>query len=447
MSKKDQKGASLRQFIFRFRTGPLRRFRMRNAARRRLKSTAQFIAVTGSSGKSTTVGLLAHILQVHAPTKRQMLYNTLNDLIRTLKRLQPDERFIVAELGVGGKGQMAAMANMLQPNAAIVTMVGTEHYSAFRGREGVAEEKGALLDALVPDGFALLNADDPMVMDMAPRSRARIVTFGKDSVAADYRAMDIHAAFPDMLSFTLVGRGQRLKLKAPFPGEHFWMPVAAAAAAALELGVPTDVVEARVATFSPVDGRCSVLQAPDGPCFILDTTKAPYGTLDLAFDMLAKAKSPHKRIVLGVISDYSGSSSPKYRKAWLRAREISDQVIFVGKSISSAKPAPEDIENGRIIGFASPQEVFEHIKATARPDEVILIKASGNLHLARIALGFMQPVRCWVSACGMSYDCFTCPGLLIPFDKTSLKRKQKLARLTLLKSQKMEILPHDDHLI
>lgn len=341
MSKKDRKGASLRQLIFRFRTGPQRRFRIRNATRRRLKSTAQFIAVTGSSGKSTTVGLLAHILQAHAPTQRQMLNNTVNELIRTLKRLQPDERFVVAELGVGSKGQMAPMANMMQPNAVIVTMVGTEHYSAFRGREGVAEEKGVLLDALTPDGFALLNADDPMVMGMAPRSRARIVTFGKDNIAADYRAKDIHSAFPDTLSFTLVGRGQRLKLKTLFPGAHFWVPVSAAAAAAIELGVPADVIEAQVATFAPVDGRCSVLQAPDGPCFILDCAKAPYGTLDLAFDMLAKAKSPYKRIILGVISDYPGSASQKYRKAWLRAREISDQVIFVGKTYRVPNPHPK----------------------------------------------------------------------------------------------------------
>ncbi|MFP1646721.1 Mur ligase family protein, partial [Pontitalea aquivivens] len=115
--------------ILRFRTGPQRRLRMWAASRKRARSTSCFVAVTGSSGKSTTVGLLSHILQAHAPTRRQMLSNTVNRLIRTLKYHQPEERFVVAELGVGGKGDMAPMANMLQPDVAIVTMVGTEHYS------------------------------------------------------------------------------------------------------------------------------------------------------------------------------------------------------------------------------------------------------------------------------------------------------------------------------
>jgi UDP-N-acetylmuramoyl-tripeptide--D-alanyl-D-alanine ligase len=362
-----------------------------------------------------------------------MLDNTLNKLIRTIQHHRPEEQFVVAELGVGGKGDMAPMANMLQPDVAIVTMVGTEHYSAFRGREAVAEEKGALLDALKPDGFALLNADDPMVMGMAPRSRARLITFGKENPDADYRVENVHAAFPEMLSFTIVGRGQRLDVNTQFPGTQFWMPVAAAIAAAIELGVPGHLIVEQISSFVPIHGRCSVLKVPNGPSFILDTSKAPEGTLELAFDMLSKAKTIRKRLILGVISDYAGAASPKYRKAWLRARDLTDQVIFVGKDISLAKPRPEDIENGRILGFATPQEAFEHIKATAQSDELILIKGSGNLHLARIALGFVTSVGCWEPACRMSGDCFTCPGLPVQFDRKALKINEKMDRLAFWK--------------
>ncbi|WP_417247640.1 Mur ligase family protein [Celeribacter sp.] len=437
MSNKERQRGPVRKLLFKFRTGPQKRIRMRSAARRRLKSSARFVAVTGSSGKSTTAGLLSHILQAYAPTQSQVGSNTVSQLIRTLKRMSLVEHFVVTELGVSAKSKMEPMASMLCPDVAIVTMIGTEHYSAFRGREGVAKEKGALLDHLQEDGFAVLNADDEMVMDMAQRTRARKVTFGKDAATADYRAEDIQAGFPDMLSFTLVGKGQRLELKTLFPGEHFWMPVTAAVVTALELGVPAELVAAQVATFSPVNGRCSIVQAPDGPTFILDSTKAPYGTLDLAFDMLAKAKAPHKRVILGIISDYSGASSQKYRNAWRTAREISDQVIFVGKSISSAKPTREDVESGRIIGFENAHEAFEHIKATARPDEVILIKGSTNLHLERIALGYTQPVQCWAVACGKPGGCFRCPGLLLPFDKNALKRKEKLDRLAFWKPRKI----------
>lgn len=394
-----------------------------------MRSGATFVAVTGSSGKSTTVGLLAHILEAHAPTKRQVLENTVNELIRSLNSLQGRERFVVAELGVGHVGNMKPMATMLQPDVAIVTMVGVEHYSSFRGREGVALEKGELVEALRPTGVAVLNADDEFVMSMRARTTARIVTFARDAPEATYRASAIHAAYPELLSFTLTGGGHSLHLKTPFPGEHFWLPVAAAVSAALEFGVPPDVICRQVETFAPVAERCSILRAPDGPVFILDSAKAPNSTLGLAFDMLAKANAPRKRLVLGVISDYAGAQTPIYKKAWRAAREVADEVIFVGKDISHARPLADDVASGRIIGFETPLAAFEHIRRTAVPDELILIKASKNLHLARLALAFVRPVRCWEPACGTGADCFTCHGLAVEFDRKSFRRRSLIARL------------------
>lgn len=419
------KQSLLKKAVLRFRTGPQRRLRAALAHRRRLRSSATFIAVTGSSGKSTTVGLLAHILEAHAPTKRQVLENTINELIRSLKRLRGGERFVVAELGVGHVGDMKPMATMLQPDVAIVTMVGVEHYSSFRGREGVAREKGELVEALRPTGVAILNADDEFVMEMRARTQARIVTFAKNTPEATYRASAIHVAYPALLSFTLTGGGHSLHLKTPFPGEHFWLPVSAA----LEFGVPPDVICRQVETFDPVAERCSILRAPDGPVFILDSAKAPNSTLALAFDMLAKAKAPRKRLVLGVISDYAGAQTPIYKKAWRAAREVADEVIFVGKDISHARPSAEDVASGRIIGFETPVAAFEHIRRTAVPDELILIKASKNLHLARLAIAFVRPVRCWEPACGTGADCFTCHGLAVEFDRKSFRRRSLIARL------------------
>ncbi len=394
-----------------------------------MRSSATFIAVTGSSGKSTTVGLLAHILEAHAPTKRQVLENTVNELIRSIKSLRDRERFVVAELGVGHVGDMRPMATMFQPDIAIVTMVGIEHYSSFRGREGVAREKGELVEALRPAGLAVLNADDEFVMGMRARTTARIVTFGREAQEAKYRVSNIHAAYPKLLTFTLSGGGHRIELKTPFPGEHFWLPATAAVATALEIGVPPDLICRQVETFTPVDERCSILRVPDGPVFILDSAKAPNSTLGLAFDMLASARVPRKRLVLGVISDYAGAQTPIYRKAWRAAREVADETIFVGKDISHARPSAEDVQSGRIIGFDTPRAAFDYIRKTAVPDELILIKASKNLHLARLALAFVRPVRCWEPACGTGADCFKCPGLLVEFDRKAFRKRNMIARL------------------
>jgi len=133
---------------------------------KRKTSLSKFVAVTGSSGKSTTVSLLAHIIEGTSSVKSQSLNNTIGPLIKTLRRHQKTDLFVVAELGVGGKGQMAPMAEIFKPDVAILTMIGDEHYSAFRGKEGVFEEKSKLFQALKPDGLAILNGDDSFTMNI-----------------------------------------------------------------------------------------------------------------------------------------------------------------------------------------------------------------------------------------------------------------------------------------
>ncbi|WP_160116018.1 Mur ligase family protein [Candidatus Halocynthiibacter alkanivorans] len=424
----------LRGIVFRFRTGPLRRFRAKISANRRLKSTACFIAITGSSGKSTTAGLLSHILSVQGSVRSQILDNTINSVIRTLNRVLPKHQFVVAELGVGSKGEMAPMANMFRPEVAIVTMVGQEHYSAFHGAEAVAVEKGALLEALLPDGLAILNADDPLVMSMAKQTSARVVTFGR-AEDADYQVIAVHAAFPEMMSVSIVGKTGQLDLGSCFPGEHFWMPVVAAVATAMELGVPPEIIRDRVADFAPVVNRCHIEGTHNGPTFIVDTVKAPADTLGTAFKMIARANVPFKRIVLGSISDYRGKSSKQYKSAYREARAAADQVIFVGHTSARGKPSEADLASGRYVHCPTPKDAFEHIRRTARNDELILLKGSANLHLERISLAFRHPVNCWEPACGTMVNCVACGAFSQTFDRKALRKKKNAARLKFWRPQ------------
>lgn len=265
-----------------------------------------------------------------------------------------------------------------------------------------------------PGGFALLNADDPFVMAMASRTRERVVTYGR-SEAADYRVIAASAAFPDPLRVTIAWKGGTVSLSTTFAGEHFWLSTVAAFATAVELGVPLETIVGRMADYGGVETRCQPYPIPGGPTFLVDSVKAPWGTLDLAWKMMADARAPHKRIVLGQISDYPGASRPKYAKAYQGARAVSDQVIFVGENAHRSRAGEDDIREGRFIGFANAEQANRHIKATARSDELILLKGSSNLHLERVALAWTHDVRCWETACGRQGSCFTCGLYEFPF--------------------------------
>ncbi|MDG4874280.1 Mur ligase family protein [Mesorhizobium sp. WSM4935] len=414
------------------------RLKIYRARRARARSKATFIGITGSSGKSTAASLLGHILAGHARVYTRVLANTIKSLISTLcKRMNKSGEvdYVVFEAGAFGIDTIRPMAQMLKPHVAVVTMVRLEHLSSFKTLENVAREKRALVEALEPGGLAVLNADDPNVLAMASDAAHRFVTFG-ESETADYRVTGINAAYPRALHFTLHWRGGALKLKTPFPGEHFWLPTAAAAATALELGVPAQTVEERIATFEPLANRCHVLVVDGGPHFVIDTAKAPWHSLSLAFDIVAKSTAGRKRIVLGQLSDFAGSNA-KYARAYSSAREIADQVIYVGEHAHRSKASQADRGSGRFVELRTPREVSDHLRRTAMPGELILLKSSSSLHLERLALAWTHDVKCWIPACGKKEGCQDCGLFEVPFEehrefvkkRRNDRRRQRLRRL------------------
>lgn len=402
----------------------LRRYR---AERARARSTATFVGITGSSGKSTATSLLGHILASHGTVYTQVLANTFKALVRTLyKRMKRAGKvdYVVFEAGAFEPGSIKPMARMLKPDMAVVTMVRLEHFSKFRTLEAVAQEKKALVEALSPGGLAILNADDPHVLAMAADARCRVVTFGQ-AETANYRVTGIHAAYPDLLGFSLRWPGGVMDLQTPFPGEQFWLPAAAAIVAALELGVPPEKIVARTASFEPLANRCQVLTTDGGPQFIVDTAKAPWHSLSLAFDMLAKSRSTRKRIVLGQLSDFPGSNA-KYARAYGSAREVADQVIYVGEHAHRSKASQADRDSGRFVELRTPKEVSNHLKRTAEPGELILLKSSSSLHLERLALAWKHDVKCWIPACGKKEGCQDCGLFEVPFEEhTDFVKKRR----------------------
>lgn len=401
------------------------RVKLYRAKQARAKSRATFIGITGSSGKSTTSSLLAHLLAGHASVYSQVLANSITALISALCKSVKNSNFeyVVSEVGASGKGSIGPMVELLRPSVAIVTMVRLEHFSNFRTLENVAEEKRVLIDALPSEGLAILNADDPYVKAMAVGAKCRVVTFGM-SDDADYRVSGVRAGYPGPLTFKLHWKQNTLALTAPFPADYFWLPLAAGSVSALELGVPPEIVAARLATFLPLRNRCEVLVTEGGPQFIIDTAKAPWHSINLAIDMMSKAAARRKRIVLGQISDYAGSSR-KYGSAYQSAREAADQVIYVGDNAHRSRASQEDRDNGRFQEIRSPKDVSEFIRQTALPGELILLKSSVNLHLERIALSWTHDVRCWETACGKEEGCRKCGLYEVPFEQHRGRVRQR----------------------
>src|SRR3954463_7582037 len=193
--------------------------------------------ITGSSGKTSTKDLLGQVLAAAGPTVSPPgSYN--NDIGLPLTVLSADEatRFLVLEMGARGPGHIARLCRVARPGIGVVLNVGSAHLGEFGSAEVIAQAKGELVEALPESGTAVLNADDPRVIGMAPRTRARVVTTGRGE-DADVRATGVRLDDSGRARFTLTADGERHEVALRVVGEHQVANALSAAGAALAAGM------------------------------------------------------------------------------------------------------------------------------------------------------------------------------------------------------------------
>ncbi len=375
-------------------------------ARARNRHT-RFIAVSGSSAKTTTCSLLDHILSVFAGTTSQYSMNTMPEISQFLRTVGNEFDYAIVEAGIDAPDRMYPMASLIRPHIALLTLIQMEHKKKMPDLDIIAREKGYLIENMARSGVAFLNADDERTAGMAQRANGQVMTFGRNE-AADYRAVNISANFPNRLSLQICAPQLKLQLQTQLAGEHFWLPVTAAVAVAHHLGVPADMIARQIASFEPVARRCSVVELPDDRHFVMDTFKAPQHSLGQAFEIARTARATRRRIVLGQLSDTYGSSKAAYRKAYRQARDCADEIIFVGEHAHRHNAPKEDVDSGRVVSFKEVREAADYLRRTAMPGEFVLLKSNSKLHLERACIAQTKVVQCWGQSCKLKIDCTKC---------------------------------------
>ena len=377
--------------------------------RRNRQKHVDYIGVTGSSGKSTALHLIAAALPAVRSMRRHYHLNyDEEDFIALIAAASRGARFAVAEFTASPVGTIEKRLPLVRPKIGVATVIGDDHYADFRGAENAAREKQKLIQALPPDGVAILNADDPLVIAMAEVSQARVVSYGTGP-GADLMGREIAAAWPDRLSMTVAYDGNSVPLQTQLVGTQQTPSVLAALATAVAVGVPLADAAARIAATPPIKGRMNPIESRDGVTFLDDGGKATLWTLDAAFDVLRQARTHRKLIVLGHLSDYSGSARRTYSRVAKTALAAADQVIFVGPLARQARHGMDDDQKSRLHMFEDIVAARDFLFEMLRPGDLVLIKGSlRSDHLERLALAHAEEHNCWRRNCKKWHHCSTC---------------------------------------
>jgi len=352
------------------------------------------VGVTGSSGKTSTKDLLAHLLAQLGPTVAPTgSFN--NELGHPITVLQVDEttRHLVVECSARGEGHIATLCRIAPPRVGVELNVGSAHLGEFGSREAIARAKGELVEALPPaaaGGVAVLNADDPLVAAMASRTAARVVTTGR-SPQADVHAGDVELDALGRPSYTLSAGGQTAPVRLGLHGEHQVGNSLAAAAVALELGLALPEVAAALGTARPASRwRMEVTERRDGVTVINDAYNANPESMAAALQALAAMGAGRRTwAVLGPMAELGEDGDDEHdRIGRLAVRLNVSRLVVVGAAAGRIHAAAvvEGSWGEESVHVPDLDTALVLLGEQLLPGDVVLVKASRSAGLERVAL-------------------------------------------------------------
>ncbi|MDI5982626.1 UDP-N-acetylmuramoyl-tripeptide--D-alanyl-D-alanine ligase, partial [Amycolatopsis magusensis] len=354
------------------------------------KSGLTVVGVTGSSGKTSTKDLIAQLLEPLGPTVAPPgSFN--NELGHPWTALRADEntRYLVLEMSARGPGHIAELAEIAPPRIGAVLNVGSAHVGEFGSREGIAQAKGELPEALPEDGVAVLNFDDALVAGMASRTKARVVGVGEHPDAT-VRAEDLTLDEQARASFRLVTPAGSADVKLPLHGEHHVGNALSAAAIALELGASPADVAARLSSVTRRSARrMEVTTRADGLLVLNDSYNANPESVRAALKTLASMSAGRRSwAVLGVMGELGADSVTAHDEIGRLAVRLNiDRLVVVGEDAAAMHQGAshEGSWGEESVLVPDTDAAIALLGEQLRPQDVVLVKASKVAALWRVA--------------------------------------------------------------
>lgn len=339
---------------------------------------AEFIAVTGSVGKTTAKEMLADLLATRGATARSRgNFNNELGLPLSLLAVEPATQFGVFELGMNHPGELAPLVQLLHPQSAVVTTVGPVHLEFFDSVRAIAQEKAAVLRALPARGLAVLAADDAWFEVLRAAAPCRVVTVALDG-DADYMGQ-FDAA--QLTAFTVLERatGETAQLENALPGEHMVRNALLAVAMARAHGVPWAGIRAALINFKPVAMRWEQ-RVMGGVTVINDAYNASPPSMRAALKTFAQLPvAGAKWLVLGGMRELGPTAEAEHRELggeiatgdWAGLITVGALGGWIAAGAAEAGMLPHTLFREAHCAAAA-CELLQRV----RPGDAVLVKAS-----------------------------------------------------------------------
>jgi UDP-N-acetylmuramoyl-tripeptide--D-alanyl-D-alanine ligase len=295
------------------------------------------VAVTGSSGKTTTKGMIQSLLGLKGPVFASLKsYNNQIGVPLTMFGIALKHWAGIFEVGTNHPGEIRALVSQIPTDVAVLLNTGSAHIEAFGSEAAIAEEKFQIFSHLKPNGVAILPYAsvyrDQWISELRQRE-VQILTFGEDlgkDVKPDCYARSIVDQIGEPLRFKLYYQGQSCSIEVPLLGRHQVMNALAAAAVAIALGISVGDLPAGFAQVVASPHRMMRLQSPFVSELIDDAYNANPGSVEVALKYLA-SRPGFKIIVFGDMRELGDFSESAHLQVGQTAKHLGiNEMLTLG---------------------------------------------------------------------------------------------------------------------
>jgi UDP-N-acetylmuramoyl-tripeptide--D-alanyl-D-alanine ligase len=337
------------------------------------------VGVTGSNGKTTTKEIIGGILRLHAPTAvNEGNLNSEIGLPLACFGVSAAHRYAVFEMGMNRRGEMDVLADIVRPDLALITNVGTAHIGLLGSRDAIAAEKKKIFAHFDGRQTGFLPEEERYQAFLAEGVRGKMIVFGPGSTPGFEGSESMG------LGGTLI-HWEGFRIRFPLFGPHNLANALGALSVARELGVPNAEIRDGLEAVTPLFGRSQVIRGE--VTVIADCYNANPDSMERALEFLETLPGTGRRIaVLGGMRELGDETVPAHTTLGLRLRGTGlDAVLLFGAEMEHAWNAAAGGASAlRMTWTEDIDELGRRLQSVVRPGDTVLLKGSRGLELERL---------------------------------------------------------------
>ncbi len=337
------------------------------------------VAITGSVGKTTTKELISAALGLHGSVhKTRANFNNEIGVPKTLLEITSAHNYAVVEMGMRGRGQIALLAQIAQPNVAVITNVGTAHIGLLGSEQAIADAKCELLANMPTDGVAVLNHDNSRLMDTAARVwSGRTITYG-------LMGGDIHGHYQGN---TVVVDNVELPL--PLKGQHNALNYLSAIATLQALNLDWHRLVNGLTVDLPA-GRAKRYDLNNDIVLLDETYNAGVESMKAALRLLKDQPGKRHIAVLGTMKELGHKSVELHQAIGQNIRSLGINHLFILADPAEAEAMAAGAGDIPHKKFASHGDLAMHLKQFIQPGDRVLFKASRSVEMDKVVAPLLE---------------------------------------------------------